>query len=80
MLTEMKTLNELIQAGWGHVPQERIPSDWRTRKPPDQNIGKGNLPKKLEPAKPAPGPKWRPTLRPKWRQTEVAKSAAGGRG
>ena len=30
----MRELDELIAAGWGEVPQDRIPADWRTRKAP----------------------------------------------
>jgi hypothetical protein len=48
MLTEMKTLDELIAAGWGHVPQDLIPPDWKKRSPPDENIGKEDLAGELD--------------------------------
>jgi hypothetical protein len=31
-----RELDELIAAGWGHVPGRLIPPDWREREPPAQ--------------------------------------------
>jgi hypothetical protein len=110
VFTEMKVLDELINEGWGNVPQERIPSDWRKRKPPNENIRKElledfedeveldapcvseeapSLPRGryegLTPARVSAlrsGKKMleRRKRRGKWRQREIGKSAAGGRG
>jgi hypothetical protein len=33
-MTPMSHLNALIAAGWGEVPQPKIPADWRDRKGP----------------------------------------------
>lgn len=32
-LVPMEFLDELIRAGWGEVPREKIPENWRETKP-----------------------------------------------
>jgi len=36
-MIEISELTELIAAGWGHVRRDRIPEDWRTQTPPQEN-------------------------------------------
>ena len=37
-LTSFGSLNELILAGWGDVPQDKVPADWRERRPTRQEL------------------------------------------
>jgi hypothetical protein len=34
----LKLLTEMIQKGWGDIPQNRIPRDWRRIEPPSATI------------------------------------------
>lgn len=47
------TAESLIEAGWGEVSRENIPSDWQTRRPPPKKV---NGPPKGSKRKP---PHWR---------------------
>lgn len=41
-LSPMSDLDLMIENGWGDTPQERLPTDWRTRiKAPNGNIKPG---------------------------------------
>jgi hypothetical protein len=33
---DLRELTEMIEAGWGDVPRDHIPPDWRTKKAPRQ--------------------------------------------
>ena len=35
-LAQDAELEEMIAAGWGNVPQDRIPKNWRTRRGPER--------------------------------------------
>ena len=37
-LGSMDALDELIEAGWGDVPREQIPDDWRSRPRPKRKF------------------------------------------
>lgn len=44
---ERDELEEMIRAGWGDLRRDRVPADWRTRKPPTEGFSEYMAPRVL---------------------------------